>query len=485
MIKVSTMNTRFTLSFIATMFCFAETTFAESNLEDRIKKLEEIILIQQEQIKALQNQKQQPTCNPVIVKTTLNDLEERVDAIETRSYTDKIEFGLGFKNRVDNFTQTMGDGKKYSDNNIWSMKLNLNMKSKIDEYMKFSGRLTMYKYWADSTKHEFTQFDSMQGRAPSDSGLYVERAYLDWKISDNEIPVILTIGRQPSADGPSYQFSDDTARKSTYSALAFDGASDGIVVTTDLSKITKIENTGLRFAYGKGYQDDTYGASQNAYVGVNNNQLKDNDVYGIFFDSSIPNLEDSSYQIGYALASDVVADSRKSQTTNKNLGDISLLGAMIEVPKIAKSNFDLFAHIAHSKAKANGNKYDSNNDNIEDTGLLSDDGKGTHNGYAYWTGLRYNKESWQYGFEYNYGSKNWISISQGARDSYNKLSTRGNAYEIYVNKSINKYSNLRVGFVDINYKYSGSGWHTGEPTQIDSNTIKSLTDLYFQLQVLF
>jgi len=220
-------NKIYLTTILSTTFLFGSTV----SLDDRITQLENIVKQQQKTIIFLKESK--------VGEDELEDIDERIDIIETKRNTDKIHFGLGFKTRVESYSITQADKTKYSDNNIWSSKVNFNLKSKITDYMKFTGKMTMYKYWADSTRHSYEKYDSMQGRVPSDSSIYLERAYVDWTITnkDNIIPITLTIGRQPSSDGSSYKFSDNTSRKGTYSALVFDGAADGIVTTFNYQNI--------------------------------------------------------------------------------------------------------------------------------------------------------------------------------------------------------------------------------------------------------
>jgi regulator of replication initiation timing len=239
------MNKGIILSVVASSILSIGVT-AET-LEDRLHKLEsQMQTLAKENVILKSSIKNNIKEGSAIDPEEIEELDERLGEIEMRSFSDRIQFGIGFKTRVENFKHEMSDGSSFSDNNIWSSKLMLNMKSKITDGMKFGGRLSMYKYWADSTKHTLNNQDSMQGRIPSDSTLYVERAYIDWVLNKgSDVPVILTIGRQPSSDGPSYTFMDDTTRKSTYSALIFDGASDGVVATVALAKATGIDNTAL------------------------------------------------------------------------------------------------------------------------------------------------------------------------------------------------------------------------------------------------
>ncbi len=458
--------------------------FANENEEllNRLKTLEANNQKQSELITALQDE--------------LDNLDEKVEEVETSTLLDKIKLNLGFSVKMNNFDKTMANKDEISSDNIWTTKFILGMHSDITENMKFHGRLSMYKYWADSTKHIYSQYDNMQGRVPSDSAVYLERAYIDWYFNLG-VASALTIGRQPSADGPSHQFKENTTRKSTYSALVFDGASDGIVYTADISKLAHIKNAKLRLAYGKGFQnDETKVGVINAFIGSSNDSLKDTNVIGGFFESNIMGLDNSLFQVGYVQMSDIVANPMESDTDkNVNIGDINFMGFMLEATNIRQSGFDLFAHYGYSQTKPNQNIYKYGNYSF---GLLRDsatDSIEDKTGSAYWLGARYtfrNFHQSKVGLEYNYGSQYWVTATQGSYDVYNKLATRGDAIELYGLYPINRYSFIKLGLIDIDYDYTCSGWYQKTPKKISSlsdenkvGVLDKIQSIYLQFSVKF
>lgn len=427
------------------------------------------------------------------------ELEDTLDKVETATLTDKIQLGLGMRVEMNNYSNTYADGTSYKANDIWRTKLNINMKSKIADNLKFSGRLSMYKNWGDSTQR-MTQNDSVQGRRPDSSVVYVERAYLDWTTNPgSEIPIIVTLGRQPSSDGPSYQIKENTTRKGTYDALAFDGAADGIIFTANLNKVSK--GTSVRLAYGTpNVLDNEAGTtSQMNYSGKDNSSFKNTKVTGLFLDQTISSLPFGNLIQAYGVsAKDMNAnpsyDTNASVPGNNdtNVGDFTITGLMVEGSKI-NGNIDLFAHYAKSEAKPNGNAIMIGGTSSAPImgGLLSGmNDKTTKSGDAIWLGARYHvNKDWKIGTEYNKGSKNWFSFTSGSNDPLNKLATRGDATELYISKAVNKHANIRVGYVDINYDYTGSGSHLGAPTKIipalSTGAIKETKNAYITFNVLF
>ena len=91
------------------------------------------------------------------------------------------------------------------------------------------------------------------------------------------------------------------------------------------------------------------------------------------------------------------------------------------------------------------------------------------NGYSIYLGTKYDFNSkWHVGAEYNHGSKYWFSATQGAEDMFNKLATRGTAYELYGVWKYHKYFNTKLSYLNIHEEYTGSGRHFGEPAKKDA-----------------
>lgn len=422
------------------------------------------------------------------MKSELGSLEDRIDGVETGVLLNKVNLGLGFRNRVDFYNGKRADGTKFHSDNIWTTKFHLNMDSKITDDMKFNGRLAMYKYWATNyntgSSINMSNIDAMQGRRPADSGLFVERAYIDYLFSKNSFaPLTLTMGRQPSSDGPSHQFKENTVRKSTYSALGFDGAADGLVLTADLEKTTGMANAAVRVAYGKGYQQ----YSSTSYADTTGG-AKDTPFWALFLDGSVPGVDGSLLQLGY-----VKATNATGYTGGNNIGNVSMFGIMSEFTNIKDSGLDLFAHYGVSQTCSNSETVNVGGVNY---GLMGSAATGDlgqkKRGDAFWIGGRY-ALTWlgngKIGYEYNRGSQNWFSITYGSADLTNKLATRGDAHEVYYIHPVNRYAFFRLGGQFIKYKYANSGSTLGSPVEIGSagtgSLTKSLENYYLLFNLLF
>ena len=426
-----------------------------------------------------------------LLKAQVNDLqayieevEDALDKTETKILVDKIKLGLGMRVEANDFDTTYADGSSPKNEDVvYRTKLNINMKSKIADNLKFSGRLSSYKNWGDSNTDQMAManMDSRQGRTPdNDSTLFVERAYLDWSLNKNsDYPMYLTIGRHPSSDGPSYQIKEGTERKGTYDALVFDGSADGVVLTANLNKVLP-GTTVVRVGYGMPNNGSTY-----------NDNMKDTKVYVLFVDKTCEKISYKHLIQMYAVKSKDLMVNPDLDVNDKNIGDLDLFGGMFEIQNV--KGFDFFAHYSYSVAKPNGQTADLSTMGMTATeGLLTSTAGDTEEktGHAIWLGTRYNMNKiWSVGAEYNKGSQNWFSYTLSPNDSINKLATRGTAKEVYVSKKINKYANVRFGYVDIDYDYTGTGSWIGEARKITSalgtNVEKEKTNTYLTFNVLF
>src|SRR5262249_57888709 len=98
----------------------------------------------------------------------------------------------------------------YKDNNdaLFTNRLRLRFDSKVAENVTFTGRLSMYKVFGDSTgvqvfngQPNTLNMDGTTSGVPNSDQLRVERAYFNWNnIGGSKL--YLSVGRRPSSDGP-------------------------------------------------------------------------------------------------------------------------------------------------------------------------------------------------------------------------------------------------------------------------------------------
>lgn len=414
---------------------------------------------------------------PSKVTNDINDIYNTLDEVETKTLRDRINFGAELRTRVDNITVKNHFyfskyaaglnpmGVKESNDNNWTNRFRINMDAEIRKNLKFTGRLTVYKNFSNNGSVDgLAHGDSNWAHVPSDSNVKLDRAYIDWIPAGMPIPLAFTFGRHPSSEGPPSELKENRKRQSTYPSLIFNGESDGIVATIGLERYTGLKKSGLRFAYGKLYQDhdkiDTYLDSPSG--------LNDSDIFAAFFETEIPGVSNSLMVLSAIRANSIGVDftgssfPALSNMGKANVGDMDLYGLHVQANKVKNSNFDVFMSLGLNHSHPNGKTLVGGS-----FGLLNNDGTSAHTGWALYTGLRYTITSAllnnpRIGVEYNHGSEYWFSFTTGVSDLYNKLATRGNAYDFYYIQPFNKNLFARVGYTYINYDYNLSGFPVGD-----------------------
>lgn len=442
----------------------------------------------------------------------VDNIYDTLDEVETKTLQNRINWGAELRTRVDNYKlseldpMNMADWRLVKDpmtgglamlppddtdhdDNNWQNRTRLNMDAKINDTMSFHGRLTVFKNWGDSDITTWTTYNDMnRAHRPGDSGVKLDRAYIDW-IPDFIVPVAVTIGRHPSTEGPPLEYKENRKRQSTYPGLIFDSENDGIVVTFGLERYTGLKNNGWRFAYGKGYHTDYDDSSSFSWFDDNN--AGDTNMYATFFESEIPGLPNSLMVFSYAHMTDLPGSFLGDDMPN-DLGDMDLYGVHLQASDLFDSGFDVFLSWAGNDADANGKTQTFPNVSTPmgpmniDMGLLSTDGNSDNSGSSIFVGTRYTipyepLNNPKIGFEYNHGSKYWMSMTMASAEMFNKLSTRGDAYELYYIQPVNDNLFFRAGYTKIEYDYSGSGSHLGKPQKTDTE----LDNYYFLMDCRF
>ena len=470
-----------------------------------------------------------------VTQDEFDEALELLDKIETKVFSNKINWSIDLRGRVDNFKYKMngiGDniGKPYDPNapinerremaypqtEEWdphySVRGYLNMKAKLED-ISFTGRIRF--------DHSSQTNQRLCILAPQDIGndllavssnkftsFEVDKAYFDLPLfKQSKLPLIISSGILPTSGGMSSNIIENHPRGSVFPSLIFDSNVYGGILTANLSKITGLSNAYVRLVAGKAYTLN----DENFYYQCNREIVRNMDVAGLFFEFKVPVAWNNLFWIGINKNSNIKAipflgssnvENKGSNTALKYLkplGDITNYGVGIEFRKIslASGKLDFFLHSAVSDPSPNGNcvNYTDVDDPTCSVGgeanpnpfYHSEMGRGTllkKKGHSIYTGFRYEipaKLKTKIGYEFNYGSKYWWSATQGSEDVFNKLATRGNVNEFYLIQPINRHLYFRLGYLSIKEKYSGSGWHFGTPLKKDAKqeNLYMLFNAYF------
>ena len=401
--------------------------------------------------------------------------------------------------------QGMGLGtapeSRYGNDSLWTNRFRLNIRAKAMENVEFKGRLAMYKAWGmQNNPVDYTlaggpfmlnslSMDGNVSRIPTDSGLYVDRAFVNWN-NVGGAPVWFSIGRRPTTDGPPTQFKqgrdERMATPVAYMDYAFDGISLGYAYQ-NLGGLPEAPGR-VRICYGRGFESGPE---------VSSKGLKDTDFLGLSWDvyskgSRFLNIQSFAAFDMFNVPDDVTFPNPLEQAfasgnvtlDRTNLGNIYHTSA-VYTDKVDGLNY--FAAAGWSRTAPNGQDEVGN-------GLLTSwwdkDYQAAKDGYSAYAGVRYDLADLglKLGLEYNYGSKNWIAFTPGNDDLYaSKLAVRGHVGEAYMiwsipgGEKISKFADafIRLGYQHYLYNYTGSGFWLGEPRDIDDLKTDPLTAQFY------
>lgn len=479
--------------FLALMFTVPANVHA--NDKERIKKLEQQLEKALQRIEALEKNSA-PAQNQDIttLQEDVEELSELMEVVEKRSMLDRMEIGAELRTRCDWFTfrEQLADGNRHHDEKVkalFSNRLRLNLKADISENMQFTGRLTMYKNWQDDDFKERSAANS--GRDPSNSVLRVERAYVDYFFELHEkLPMALTFGRLPMADGLPFDLREDTPRKSTYPSLAYDITADGIGLSIMLDRLTGLKGSAFRLVYMRRNTDN----EDNIYRKYEYN-IEEQDYYIGQFETMLPGkyLKDILFIANLSYIPEFPSIDLTSSGVLQpvdlpnSLGSVWTLTFLLEAKRFLGSNFDWFIGLAWNDIDASEKpaRYRALGLIPVNVGLGGPENKDDRCGNALHVGFRYNipfepLNNPKFGVEFNRGSKYWYTANQGADDPLNKLLLNGQCWDFYYIQPINKNLTLRLGYTFLRRDYP----------QIDASSYpdefkEEVTNTYFLLDAKF
>lgn len=381
----------------------------------------------------------------------VSELNDRVDANELAATLSKVKFGLEFNTSVNNvYTKNIPTpngliNEKYT--NRWMMGLYLNMNADINEYTKFTGRLSMTKAFGDiqlgyPTSDGIGALDAGRGVAGG-SAIFVERAYVDLYAFNKK--VALTLGRLPGTDGPGSNLRNGSARMSTYPALAVNALGDGAVLT-----IKPYTNAALRFGYSKIYQplltNNLTSAGGSVFGSRDANSA--NLYFSAFETPFLPkSFGENLFMLTYINLMDYTVP--KTPLTNHayNVGNMQYVNVHLENNNMFNTGLNWFLSSSYYKGSAGKP--------INVTGLNTPFQFANGDSWAIHTGLRYDISKFKIGYEFFHGSKYWYAFSRSSiNDPFNFRNTRGNIHDVYAIWQLDASQFFRLSYTLQQLNYS-------------------------------
>lgn len=404
---------------------------------------------------------------------------------------------------------------KPKNDTMYTHRFGLDLGAKVAQDVSLSARLMMYKTFGDQTMAALSNgsnapfsadrvgvFDGTLNHVPSDSYLNVDRAYVNFSNLFDE-DMWFSVGRRPSTNGGPTNFrnnADKPGRGGTPALLvdyAFDGMTLGYGFDNDA-----MPGGYAKLCYGRGFESGFRAPLMNS--------IQDTDMLGVAF---VP-IDTDKLRVWLQWNRGMnIFDAPKMNNTyfgntapSINLGDIDWFGAgvMGTVKNFGKGDLNYFVDLGLSKTRPNQNvSAQFGFQGLLTGAFFAPEAPTDKTGGALYMGVRYDLPSkTKLGFEYNYGSKNWITFAPSAADMWtSKVGTRGSVYEAYVVQELDAKpiasagakSFFRLGFQMYDFKYTGSNNWVGAPVKISDVNGQMMTmtplskayDLYGTVEVKF
>jgi len=374
--------------------------------------------------------------------------------------------------------------------------------AKLGIYKTFgsqSDSATTGNYFADRVG----AFDGTIGHIPTDSKLNVDRAFVTWSnIADQ--PLWFSVGRRPSTNGApaNLRLNKERPGNGGTPALLVDYAFDGMTIGY-APDIDALPGAYAKVCYGRGFESG---------FTTQTNGLNDTDMLGV---AVLPIDTDPlrvwlQWNRGFDIFDFPAMNNTLFGNTAPaiNLGSIDWYGAgaMSTLKKVGPGTLQIFGDLGLSVTHPNSNV----SQNAGFQGLLSgeffaqDFAPKDRTGWAGYAGIRYDLPSkTKIGFEFNHGSKYWITFAPSADDMWtSKVGTRGNVYEPYIIQELDlkPLSNyfakafVKVGYQYYDFEYTGSNNWVGAPQKISEikptdlmlmQPMKSAQNIYGTFEVQF
>ncbi|MDP1651170.1 MAG: DUF3373 domain-containing protein [Rhodocyclaceae bacterium] len=456
--------------------------------------------------------------NPVVVGpqvAAFNAFAQGMMGVKT--YSDALAFSpqvLAMMPALAAYSQTIPAYKPKNDT-MYTNRFGLDLNAKAAQDVSVGARLMMYKTAGDQSADALTNsgnapffadrvgvFDGTLGHVPSDSYLNVDRAYATWNNLFDE-DLWFSVGRRPSTHGAptNFKYNGERPGRGGTPALLVDYAFDGMTLGYG-ADIDSLPGAYAKVCYGRGFES--------GFRSPLTNSIQDTDMLGV---ALVP-IDTDKLRVWLQWNRGInIFDAPKMSNTyfgntmpKTNLGDIDWygLGLMGTIKNVGKGDLNYFADFGWSVTHPNQNvSAQFGFQGLLTGGFFNPEAPSSKTGTGVLLGVRYDLPSkTKLGFEYNYGSKNWITFAPAANDMWtSKFGTRGNVYEAYLiqeldAKPISSHmakTFFRLGFQYYDFKYTGSNNWVGAPVKISDVNGQMMTttplekayDAYATVEVKF
>lgn len=403
------------------------------------------------------------------------------------------------------------DAFRPKNETLYTNKFGLDLTAKATQNITVHAKLGMYKSFGSQDDSQVTGnyfadrvgvFDGTLGHIPSDSYLNVDRAYATWSNIFDQ-PLWFSVGRRPSTDGAPSNLRLNTERPGNggVPSLMVNYAYDGMTIGY-APDIDALPGAYAKICYGRGFDSGIKNAT---------NSIKDMDMMGIIVNpiDTDPLRVWLQWNHAFDLLDFPVMNNTAFGNTAPatNLGEIDWVGAGVlsTLKNAGPGSLNFFTDVALSMTHPNNNVSGQAGFQGLLTGeFFNPEAPKDKTGWAVSAGVRYDLPSkTKIGFEFNHGSKDWITMAFAADDMWtSKIGTRGNVYEPYIIqeldlKPVSSYFSkafFKIGYQYYDFEYTGSNSWVGAAKKISDikptdfllmAPVKEAHDVYVTFEVKF
>jgi hypothetical protein len=438
----------------------------------------------------------------------LADVEDRLDKVERATILDRVRLGGDYRVMLNTFVYRGPSPNPYdlvnpmnplvrnqlrsTTEEVWSHRMRLTLSAEPVRSLRVSGRLVMFRHFGDSDAPPLI-FDFAATRTPRDSAVRFDRIWIDWFPFDW---LAFSAGRIAYSEGnPNELRENSSVRQATWGTHMVDGEYETVNLTFNFGALS----SSLRGAYARLFyaswffdNDDTLGGFPFLESGEN---LR---IIGGNVEFKIPGIGNNFVQLGYYMVPKFrafpipISDPAYNPQDNyanlpalfngsllfpnpgtDSLGSYQNASGLFEIYDLAGWGLDLFFAGAIGYLSPNDEAISYNmmtpTGDRQPTPFLVLASKGDSGlTYFIYTGFRFTIPSSykaKFGFEFNYGSRYWISFAQPNDQLLAKLAVRGKAYEAYMILPVNKYLFFRATYLFVDSDYQ-SGFYGPNPQLI-------------------
>ncbi|WP_331774870.1 DUF3373 family protein [Sulfurospirillum sp. 1612] len=443
-------------------------------------------------------------------KFNIEALKSQLLEVKAHDAHDNIKFSADFRTAYDAISYGTSDAAGANStvkNGIWTNKLILNMAAQPRDDLVFRGALGMYKtfgYNNTAALNGFQNMDWYSSETPSDTTLRVKEAYFLYLGQAGDMPYTVSFGRRPSVTGFLTNLREDDTHPASPIGHNINMEFDGASFMVNVEKYTGVSGMYFKLCLGRG--NSNVNGKYPAFTGFNGSNLSYAGATSLALPYSqgvsqyyAPNMDlagllaqlynDGQYKVmanwfkgwnmmgadftrvgGAGTPLDPTDDTFSMHL--KDVGDLTGGALSLQVDGIGDGISDFlddttaFASFAWSTTHPKG----VTNTIASEEGMVSA-GPGmlgsskSETGTSIYVGVQMPGffDNDRIGIEYNHGSKYWRSFTYGEDTLIgSKLSTRGNAYEIYYNFPVlDRFLTAQIRYTYIDYDYTGSDMFFG------------------------